>query len=210
MKLDHLPTEAQIASWPEPTLERPWRVLMSGCLAGHACGVDGTAYGAYPTAEKLRSLARVEVVSFCPEDFAFGTPRATPDIHGGDGHDVLRGGARVMSDAGDDWTDGMVRAAHEMLRVAREHDVRFALLMDISGACGSTVIYLGARREKVYQRGRGVAAALLVEHGIPVVSQRDRRTLDRLFARLDPDHVPDPEARDHHEGEWYRTYFGVR
>ncbi len=207
--MDHLPTPEQIASWPEPTVERPWRVLLSGCLAGRPCGVDGTTNGTYPTAERMRSLSRVEVVSFCPEDFAFGTPRATPDIHGGDGHDVLRGRARMISDAGDDWTEGIVRAAHEMLRVARESDVRFALLMDVSGACGSTVIYLGARRDEIYQRGQGVAAALLVESGIPVVSQRDMRTLDRLFARLDPDHVPSPDARDHHEGEWYRTYFGV-
>ena len=157
----------------------------------------------------MRSLPTVEVVSFCPEDFAFGTPRATPDCHDGDGHAVLRGEARVLSDAGDDWTEGMVRAAREMARIAVEQKARFALLMDMSGACGSTVVYLGARRDGVYQRGRGVAAAALVESGIPVVSQRDMRTLDLLFARLDPSHVPDPSARDHHEGDWYRSYFGA-
>ncbi len=208
LPMNHLPSEAQIASWPEPTVSRPWRVLMSGCLWGRPCGVDGTTNGTSPTAERMRSLARVQVVPFCPEDFAFGTPRATPDISGGNGHDVLRGAARVYADTGEDWTEGMVRAAHEMLRVAKENDVLFAMLMDISGACGSTVVYLGPRRNKVYQRGPGVAAALLIENGIPVVSQRDLRTLDRIFVRLDPAHVPSPSARDHHEGEWYRSYFG--
>src|ERR1019366_4641585 len=87
----HLPTPTQIESWPVFTPEMPLRVLVSGCLAGRLCGVDGTSYGEHPLARRLLELPNVQAVAFCPEEEAFGTPRAMPDIHAGDGFDVLDG-----------------------------------------------------------------------------------------------------------------------
>ncbi|MCA9319183.1 MAG: hypothetical protein KDB53_00540, partial [Planctomycetes bacterium] len=63
--------------------------------------------------------------------------------------------------------------------------------------------------ERAYQKGSGVASALLQRAGIPVLSQRDHRTLEFLRTRLDPHHVVDGAARDHHETDWYREYFGA-
>ena len=60
-----------------------------------------------------------------------------------------------------------------------------------------------------YQRGVGVAAALLIRAGIPVVAQRDDHTLGQLRALLDPTFAPSPDAQDHHQREWYRTYFNL-
>jgi hypothetical protein len=66
------------------------------------------------------------------------------------------------------------------------------------------VISAGCRFDEPrrYQRGVGVAAALLIRAGVPVVSQRDFATLGKLRARLDPSFEPDPSARDHHEHPW--------
>jgi uncharacterized protein YbbK (DUF523 family) len=158
----------------------------------------------------LLQLPTVHPVLFCPEHFAFGTPRETPDIEGGDGFDVLDGRARVVSSSGQDWTAPMLEAAHTMLMLARRERVRLALLMDISAACGSQVIYRGNRTAGVYQAGQGVCAALLIRDRIPVVSQRDHRTLGRIIAKLDPTFVPDPAARDHHESDWYLANFPKR
>jgi uncharacterized protein YbbK (DUF523 family) len=178
---------------------------VSGCLAGQPCGVDGTSYGEHPLARVLLDLPNVRALAFCPEEEAFGTPRATPDIQGGDGFDVLDGRARVVSDTGDDWTDGIVRSAIRMKDVAARHGVHLALLMDVSASCGSTVIYDGPRRLKVYRRGPGVAAAALIRSGIPVVSQRDEGTLRLLFAKLGvATDVPLTDGADHHERAWYR------
>jgi uncharacterized protein YbbK (DUF523 family) len=205
----HLPSKSEIAAWPDFTEEAPLRVLVSACLRGVRCGVDGTSYGApFSHTDRLFGLPNVRVVQFCPEDVAFGTPRATPDIHGGTGFDVLDGNARVLSDAGEDWTEAMLTAAHSMLRVAQENKVRLALLTDISAACGSQVIYDGARSEGRYQAGPGVCAALLIRHGINVMSQRDHRTLDALLSKLEPTHMANPDARDHHETPWYLSTFG--
>lgn len=204
----HLPTADQIELWPTFTPEAPLRVLVSGCLAGNLCGVNGTSYGEHPLARRLLDLPNVRAVAFCPEEEAFGTPRATPDIHGGDGFDVLDGRARVLSDAGDNWTDAMLRSGLKMKDMAEQHGVHFALLMDISAACGSTVIYDGARRLQMYRRGPGVAAAALIRAGIPVVSQRDERTLALLFTKLGVaiTDAPFTDHADHHERPWYREY----
>jgi uncharacterized protein YbbK (DUF523 family) len=154
----HLPTKDVIDAWPRCTPDRPLKVLVSGCLVGAACGTDGSSYGApYSTTERLLQLPAVQAIPFCPEDFAFGTPREVPDIHGGDGFDVLDGHARVLSSAGLDWTDAMVGAAEAMLAVALDHEARLALLLDISAACGSQVIYLGPRSQGIYQAGVGAA-----------------------------------------------------
>lgn len=195
-----------------PSPEEPLRILLSACLSGRACGWEGTDYGGWAPFAKLAALPTVHVVPFCPEHFAFGTPRALCDIHGGGGDDVLDGRARVLTEAGEDWTDGMVRAAHRMLEEARAHRVELAVLMDMSAACGSQVISLGSRTSvaRAYQRGRGVCAALLARSGIPVMAQRDHASLERLVAKLDPAHVIDPDAVDHHQTPWYRDYFGAQ
>jgi uncharacterized protein YbbK (DUF523 family) len=193
-----------IEGLPEPTPQAPWRVLISGCMAGWGCGVDGTDYGMQSALAGFKSLPNLQWVPFCPEDVGLGTPRTMPDIHGGDGFAVLAGNARVLDEHGVDLTSGMLRGAEAMLAKAQAAQVHFAILTDMSAACGTQVISDGCRFDspRRFQRGVGVAAAMLLRAGILVVSQRDFATLGRLRARLDPSFVPDPEARDHHEHPW--------
>jgi uncharacterized protein YbbK (DUF523 family) len=207
----HLPSADVIAAWPDFTPARPLRILVSGCLAGLSVGADGSSYGSHPHIAELIALPNVKAFPFCPENFSFGTPRATCDIHGGDGHDVLAGRARVLIPGGDDWTDGMIAGAREMLRIARQSDADLALLMDMSAACGSQVISRGfrSRTGTRYQASQGVCAALLTQEGIPVVSQRDFKTLHAIRRKLDPRLPARDDLRDHHEGDWYRDYFAA-
>jgi len=187
-----------------PSVQDPWRVLLSGCLAGWACGVDGTDYGLGAALRDLLSLPTMRVFPFCPEQTALGTPRTMPDIHGGDGFDVLAGRARVLDEQGEDLTERMIEGARAMLAFARESRAELALLTDMSAACGSQVISYGCRLVEVrrYRKGVGIATALLLQAGIPVVSQRDFRTLALLRARLDPAYEPPEDALDHQEHPW--------
>ena len=114
----------------------------------------------------------------------------------------------MLSDSGRDWTEPMVDAAYAMLALAQHNQVHLALLTDISAACGSQVIYRGARSEGTHQAGQGVCAALLIRHGFKVVSHRDHRSLGRIMHKLDPSVEPDPNARDHHETDWYVDRLG--
>lgn len=211
MKNNHLPTREQIASWPEFTAESPCRILFSACLLGELCGVDGSSNGDYPWVKHLGSLPNVRPVRFCPEHFSFGTPRTTPDIHHGDGFKVLEGKAKVLDEFGTDLTQGMIQGAHEMLRVAKENNIHFAIMMDMSGACGSQVISDGSRfvTDRKFQVGAGVAAALLMKNNFIVVSQRDFKTLEFIHHKLSPAHEIKTEALDHHETDWYQKYFKV-
>ncbi len=210
VRLPHHP-EA-IATLRQPTADEPLRVLLSGCLAGWSCGVEGTDYGLGQAFAPWRDLPTVRWVPFCPEDSGIGTPRTMPDLHGGDGFAALAGIARVLDENGTDLTDAMLRGAWAMLAHAHLHRVELALLTDMSAACGSQVISDGCRFDEPrrYQRGVGVAAALLLQAGIPVVSQRDFQTLGRLRARWDPSFTPDPAARDHHQHPWVLEHLPLR
>jgi uncharacterized protein YbbK (DUF523 family) len=195
-----------------PTKENPLRVLVSSCLTGILCGYDGTANGEYPSVIKLLNYHTIKLVKFCPEEFSFGSPREMCDIHGGTGLDVLEGNAKVLSDSGIDWSEGMIKASEKMLEIAKSENVELAVMMDVSAACGSQVIYSGNRfaKNKVYQIGAGVCAAQLMRSGIKVISQRDYASLEILYSKIDSSHIINTEAKDHHEIDWYKNYFNVK
>lgn len=183
--------------------------MLSACLVGTLCGADGSSYGQYPHMVALSQIPTVKVTTFCPEDYSFGTPREIPDIEGGNGHDVLDGKAKVITQTGKDVSEGMVKAAQKMLDLAQTHAIELAILMDISAACGSQVLYKGHRlhQNPTYQAEMGVCAALLQRNGFEIISQRDYRSLEILLSKVKPKHTIDPSALDHHETAWYKSYF---
>ncbi|WP_417354213.1 DUF523 domain-containing protein [Flavobacterium sp.] len=194
-----------------PTTENPLRILMSACLKGIKCGYDGTANGEYPSALKVLQYNTVKVTTFCPEEYSFGSPREMCDIHGGTGMDVLNGKAKVLTDSGIDWTVGMITASEKMLEIAKAEAIELAILMDVSAACGSQVIYNGNRfaENKIYQIGMGVCAAQLIRNGFKVISQRDYASLELVYSKIDSAHKIKTDAIDHHEMDWYKEYFNV-
>ena len=195
-----------------PTKENPLKVLVSACLLGVLCGYDETANGNYPSALQLLNYKTVKLIKFCPEEFSFGTPREMCDIHGGNGMDVLEGNAKVLSHTGKDWSKGMITASEKMLEIAKKEEIELAVMMDISAACGSQVIYNGDRfsEDKTYQIGQGVCAAQLIKNGFSVISQRDFASLEILYSKLDSKHILNEDAIDHHETEWYKEYFNKK
>ena len=192
-----------------PSKDDPLRILTSACLVGVLCGVDGTSNGHYPNVVDIARYENVKMIPFCPEDFAFGTPREIPDLEGGNGSDVLDGKAKVIDESGRDVTSKMIEGAQKMLQVAQENKVELAIMMDISAACGSQVIYKGHRLspEPAYQIGMGVCAELLHRHGVKIISQRDFASIEILLSKLDPEHQINEAAIDHDQTEWYQTYF---
>jgi len=202
--MPHLPADAAaLAALREPTERHPWRVLVSGCMTGTPCGWTGDDNGmsAHGPLQAFLAHAKVTAVPFCPEHLALGTPRGIPDLHGGDGFDVLDGRARVLVDGERDVTEALVRHAMAMAELGETCDL--ALLLDSSATCGSQVISLGTRTDtpRRFQAGPAVVAALLWERHIPFTSQRDALTLDRLMARLEG-RTPDTTLHDHHRHPW--------
>jgi len=204
----HLPTVQHFQEWAGKSAADPLRVLSSACLLGRAVAYDGADYGAFPVTQDLYARPEVRSFGFCPEDFSFGTPRAICDIYEGSGFDVLDGKARVLTEEGEDWTDGMLEAAQAMLAVAQDHRVDLCVMLDVSAACGSTIISDGKRSEQRRIPGSGVCAALLIREGYPIVSQRDYATLARIHRLFEADwQSPEPE-RDHYQHPWFVENFG--
>lgn len=195
-----------------PSKIEPLRILVSSCLIGVKCGVNGDNYGDYPSILKLLKHDTVKLIQFCPEDFSFGTPRETCDIHGGDGHDVLEGKAKVLTTSGIDWSKDMIRASKKMLQVAQDNDIELAIMMDVSAACGNHVIYDGNRmsENKKYQIGMGVCGAQLSRAGYKIISWREYKSLEILYSKIDPTHLIDKDAKDFDEHEWFKDYFKIK
>jgi uncharacterized protein YbbK (DUF523 family) len=204
----HLPTDQHFQQWAGKSAADPLRVLSSACLLGQAVAYDGADYGAFPATQSLLARQEIRSFGFCPEDFSFGTPRALCDIYDGNGFDVLDGKARVLTEEGEDWTDGMLEAAQAMLQVAHDHRVDLCVMLDVSAACGSTIISDGKRSEQRRIPGSGVCAALLIREGFPIVSQRDYATLARIHRLFQADwQSPEPEL-DHYQHPWFVEKFG--
>ena len=109
MRLPHHPE--LVSGLREPTASDPWRVLISGCMAGLPVAVDGTSYGMGIEDGSWLYSPKIRLVPTCPEHLGIGTPRTMPDLHDGDGFDVLDGKARVLDEHGTDLTAKMLARA---------------------------------------------------------------------------------------------------
>jgi len=145
-------------------------VLLSACLAGVEC--------TYKAEGKTRRwavdlVAQGRGVPVCPE-VAGGlpVPRPEAEIRGGEGRDVLHGGARVVDVNGRDVTDAYLKGARIALTAARRTGARIAVLKARSPACGCGAIYDGTFGG-VLRDGDGVAAAALKGEGVTVVSDEE-------------------------------------
>lgn len=145
-------------------------ILVSACLAGCECRFDGAANTEDAIA---RLVADGRAVMVCPEEEGgLGTPRPPAEIVGGDGHDVLAGRAKVMTDRGEDVTEAYLRGAEKALVAARESGATTAVLKARSPSCGKGVIYDGSFTRSS-RMGDGVTAALLQRNGIEVISDEE-------------------------------------
>jgi uncharacterized protein YbbK (DUF523 family) len=137
-------------------------VLVSACLLGEDCKYDGgNNYNEQVVA--FLKAGDHHAVPVCPEVMGgLPTPRVPAEI--ADGIVTTRDGRDV---------DAAFRhGAAEALRVAQEHGVQLAILQPRSPSCGVKSVYDGTFSGNVIP-GMGVCAALLREHGIPLVDAGD-------------------------------------
>ncbi len=167
------------------------RVLVSACLLGEKVRHDGRdAACAHPVLARWAREGRL--VPVCPEVAGgLGVPRAPAEMLGGDGADVARGAARVVTQDGEDVTAAYRCGAQLALETALANGARVAVLKDRSPSCGSRFVHDGSFTGSL-RAGRGVTAALLERHGIRVFSEDE---LDAAAAYLETLEAPDPRAR---------------
>ena len=138
-------------------------VLVSRCLLGERCRWDGNIL----KNGKLEEFENYRVIPICPEmDGGLPCPRPASEIDGGDGFDILNGKSSVVDTEGRDVTDNYLKGAQAALNKALNERAGLAYLKERSPSCGVKTIYNNGKLVS----GMGVAAALLSNHGIRLVS----------------------------------------
>lgn len=164
-------------------------ILVSYCKLGLKCTYKAGTNEHLPDVPFLKELfMKGLAIGVCPEVFGgLSTPRDPSEIKGaGGGVGVLRGSARVFSNAGVDVTANFIAGAAMSVDIAEKYAVRAAVLNECSPSCGVKFIYDGTfTRAKI--PGPGVLGAMLLERfgaSFPVFGELDgdgRRFLLNLF-----------------------------
>jgi len=146
-------------------------ILVSSCLVGEKCCYDGESR-LDNTIQKFSRKYRI--IAVCPEVLAgLGVPRITSEVaFGGDGSAVLNGRSKVLNSKGADITGVFIEGAEEALKIAKNNNVKYAIMKSNSPSCGVGWIYDGSFSGKL-KRGDGVTVALLKGNGIEVFSDKD-------------------------------------
>ena len=149
-------------------------ILVSACLAGFACRYDGKDK---KSDNRIIELIKAgKAIPVCPEQLGgLTTPRESAGIFQGLGEDVLLGKTTVKTiNRGNDVTEGFVKGAEEVLRIAKLFGIKKAVLKQRSPSCGCGKTWqLDANYVNHVVDGNGVTAALLKKHGIEVLTEED-------------------------------------
>lgn len=144
------------------------KILISACLLGIPCRYDGRD-------NKIESLnllqQQFDFVPICPEQFGgLSTPRCSCEIQGN----------KVMSKEGKDYTREFQEGAEKSLKLAKQWNIKTALLKAKSPSCGFGQIYDGSFSKKLIT-GNGLTAALLEKEGIRIFCETE---LDKFLKKL--------------------------
>ena len=152
------------------------KILVSACLYGDHVRYDAKDVPLqHPQFLKWKEEGRL--VKICPEVFG-GLPTPRPDSQ--------RVGDKVMASTGADVTAEYEVGAVEAVRLAKEHDVAFAIMKQDSPSCGSKMIYDGTFTDTKIP-GQGRATQLLREAGYDVFAEEDMEAAIALLAELEDD-----------------------
>lgn len=138
------------------------KILISACLYGDVVRYDGKKiFFDNPLLLKWKEEGRL--IKVCPEVYGgLEVPRSDCQIVG----------SRVLNRNGEDVTAAFQLGAKEAVRLAKAHEVAFAIMKERSPSCGSSVIYDGSFSGKKIP-GQGLASQSLREAGFLVVNEEE-------------------------------------
>ena len=136
------------------------KVAISACLLGEACRYDGSDNR---NDVLLEALGDVQLIPFCPEDDAFGTPRPTMDLV------ETPKGVRALSNAtGEDLSDPVIAYAKAFFD--RHPDTALFVGKDRSPSCGVCSARCYSRERKLLSdKAAGLMAKEALSRGIEAV-----------------------------------------
>lgn len=136
------------------------KVAISACLLGQKCRYDGTDN---TNQMLLRGLKNEELIPFCPEDYAFGTPRPTMDLI------QTSNGVRALSNATkEDLSDPVIAYAKTFFDT--HPDIDLFIGKDRSPSCGVCSARLYDEDTMLLSSSKaGLMAAEALKRNIPAI-----------------------------------------
>jgi uncharacterized protein YbbK (DUF523 family) len=135
--------------------------LVSSCMIGIPCQYSGRSAKSCLSKATIKKLDYT-LIPVCPEQLGgLPTPRPPAEIMGGDGFDVIKGNAKVVTHDGQDVTEQYVRGAEQVLRIAQMSGASLMIVKRKSPSCSRSRIYDGTFSRRLID-GVGVTSALLM------------------------------------------------
>ena len=139
-------------------------IFVSACLVGINCKYNGgNNYN-----EKIFNLVKEgKAIPICPEQLGgLNTPRNSSEIK------TINNKKYVVDNEGNDVTSQFERGAREVIKLAKELNIKKIILQPRSPSCGIGKVYSGNFDKKLVD-GNGILAQLCIENGIEVISSDD-------------------------------------
>lgn len=136
-------------------------IFVSACLVGINCKYNG---GNNFNEKILNLVKEKKAIPICPEQLGgLPTPRVPVELK------VIDGKTYAINKEGKDVTNNFVKGADEVLKLAKELNIKQAILQPRSPSCGVGKIYSGNFDGKLID-GDGILVKLLKENNIEVIS----------------------------------------
>ncbi|MBQ7907665.1 MAG: DUF523 domain-containing protein [Clostridia bacterium] len=141
------------------------KILVSACLLGTPCRYDGASK---PDKAVISLENKYLLVPICPECLGgLKTPRIPSEIRGD----------RVIRKDGIDVTAEYNKGTMAVLEIARQENIKIAVLKSKSPACGKGRVYDGTFT-KTLTNSNGILADLLIKNGIKVIDESELNILN--------------------------------
>jgi len=149
------------------------KIGISSCLLGVNCKYNGSNN----FNELISKVAqKYNIVPMCPEyDSLLPTPRPPSEIK-----ILIDGTKKVYSKTGEDLTQKFKMGAEATLTKVLSNEIELVIMKQRSPSCGVGKIYDGTFSGKVID-GNGVAAQLLIDNGIKVITEENIEELENLL-----------------------------
>ena len=136
-------------------------IFVSACLAGINCKYNG---GNNYDERILKLVKEGKAIPVCPEQLGgLPTPRIPSEVK------TIDGKRYVFNTNGEDVTQNFAKGAEEVLALAKQLNIKKAILKSRSPSCGKGKIYNGNFNKELVD-GNGITAQMLIDNGIEVIS----------------------------------------
>jgi uncharacterized protein YbbK (DUF523 family) len=150
------------------------KILISSCLLGQNVKYDGGNNSILENLfiQKLKNLNLL--VPICPEvEGGLPIPRVPVELQG----------QKAINKNLEDKTIFFQNGAKKALKLAKKHNIKYAILKAKSPSCGSEYIYDGSFSKKIV-KGDGITAKILKDSGIKIFSEKELDKLEKILQYL--------------------------